>query len=108
MEELVFQLHNCVRVLVSIPSPRKSIINWLDRRGYLKVGEIPYPFQQLNHVPLSREEIKLLLFVKPCPDDSDQGPEQSHLPPIFRQRQPNISDCPFREVGGDVKDFGID
>lgn len=52
----------CVRCLVSLPSPRVKLLDWIERRGYECVNELPYP-ESLGHV-LSIPDVTLLLFVK--------------------------------------------
>lgn len=52
----------CIRCLVSLPSPRVKLLDWIERRGYECVNEMPYP-ESLGHT-LSIPDVTLLLFVK--------------------------------------------
>jgi hypothetical protein len=122
-EEMIFQQYNCIRVLVSLPSCRESMMNWIEKREYIAVSEIAYPFQALGHQLKKEKEIKeekeqdknsvtLIQFVKtspsflkkkstkteqpaPASDSSAAGPvSESYLPPVFRKVQPTAADCP--------------
>ena len=39
----------CCRSMVCIPSTRLSMLKWAERRGYQRVGAIPYPAEALGH-----------------------------------------------------------
>lgn len=62
VEQLMFTA-GCCRSMVCIPSPRESIQRWIERNGYIKVGEQAYPSKALKH-DLLNEETNLILFVK--------------------------------------------
>lgn len=47
----LFHKQGCQLALVNIPSARLSLIDWIQRRGYDPVNEVPYPFEALGHVP---------------------------------------------------------
>lgn len=63
-EEIAFQA-KCCRVMACIPSKRSSMVSWIERRNYVKVGSCNYPFNGLNQESLVAEEsTKLFQFVK--------------------------------------------
>lgn len=73
---------NCIRVVMSIPSPRDSMLQWITERDYFDVRDIPYPFEALGHqvAPhLNPEEIFLIQFVKTNPSFLKK-PEGESLP----------------------------
>lgn len=47
-----FRKQGCQLSLVNIPSTRLSLIDWIQRRGYEPVNEVPYPFASLGHFPV--------------------------------------------------------
>ena len=58
----------CCRVMACIPSPRKSMAEWLERKKYLLAGTSPYPARAVGHEVLEEkhngEELKLLMYIK--------------------------------------------
>lgn len=63
-EEKMFKDFNCVRVMVCIPSPRVSMLKWVERRNYVKLGASPYPFNALGHASTSKNKVELVQFIK--------------------------------------------
>ena len=47
---------------MSVPSTRKSIASWLERRGFSFAGSLPYPFA-LGHT-INNEEVKLDVYLR--------------------------------------------
>jgi len=101
--------------MVCLPSPRASLHTWIQRRGYVKAGGVPYPATALGHeITLPEEEdIQLIMYVKaleaedgaavssdtkdkpavlglagPAPSFESQGKSRMHLPPFWRQTPP--------------------
>ena len=56
--------------MVCIPSSRISIINWIERRGYIKTGAHPYPSKQLDHEVVI-ENLQLIVYLKPLNNEDD-------------------------------------
>jgi ribosomal protein S18 acetylase RimI-like enzyme len=67
VEEAMFK-NNCCKVMACIPTTRVSAMEWLDRRGYVEAGSIPYPTAGLGHILKDRiEDMGLVRFVKSKP-----------------------------------------
>ena len=49
-ESLMYKA-GCVRCMSCCSSVRKSVASWFKRRGYLYLGAVPYPFEQLEQYP---------------------------------------------------------
>lgn len=118
VEDAIFEKYLCCRSMVCIPSPRKSLIDWIRRRNYLELGSVAYPFEAIGHLKKrdcsSDSEVRLVQFVKTKPSllqqdssadgkgtktravvcashiSEDEPPPhpQAHLPPIFRSHLP--------------------
>lgn len=55
------KLH-CVRMMFSVPSPRKTVCSWLERRNFVLAGSIPYP-DAIGHSLLSAD-VKLDIMLR--------------------------------------------
>lgn len=77
--ELEMRKAKCVRSMVSIPSPRITMQNWIQRRGYIRGGSISYPSNHLKHNTI-HDNIDLIIFLRSLNDVSleadgkDDGP----------------------------------
>lgn len=54
---------DCCRVMVCIPSPRISMLEWIQRRGYTNAGVTKYPAGALDH-KLTIPDVQLIIFLK--------------------------------------------
>lgn len=62
----------CCRVMVCIPSIRLSMMNWIERRGYIKTGARPYPAQALGH-DVVIEQLQLMVYLKPLDNENNDS-----------------------------------
>ena len=60
----MFKDYNCVRVMICIPSSRVSMLKWVERRNYVKLGASSYPFNALGHTPSTSAKVELVQFIK--------------------------------------------
>ena len=58
----------CCRSMVCIPSVRVSMMNWIERRGYIRTGAHPYPAKALGH-DVVIEHVQLMVYLKPLNDE---------------------------------------
>ncbi len=67
VEDIIFNKPPfCCRSMVCIPSTRVSLLKWVERRGYSRVGSMPYPAAALGHT-LKSSEVELIQFIKSGP-----------------------------------------
>jgi hypothetical protein len=54
---------NCVRIMISIPEIRDSMIQWAVNRDFVDVKTVPYPFEAVGQVMV--KDTSLVIFQKP-------------------------------------------
>eukprot|EP01035_Chromulina_nebulosa_P029874 gene29874-39651_t len=71
VEDIIFNKPPfCCRSMVCIPSARVSILKWVERRGYSRVGSMPYPAAALGHTlkgSSDSSQVELIQFIKSGP-----------------------------------------
>lgn len=91
----------CVRVMCCIPSTRVSVHKWLERKGYKRAGEMPYPFVSLGHEPssmfdkgdASKGTVSLIVFLKPLQEPSLEAD----------YKDPETTVLTINKIGSEVK-----
>ena len=72
--ELQMSQAGCVRSMACIPSPRKDVLAWLERRGYRAAGSSPYPAEAIGHElspGVQEADVRLQVLVKPLSGASE-------------------------------------
>lgn len=74
IEDIVFK-SGCVRIMSCIPSTRKLMQKWVERRNYVRVGSTLYPAAGVGHVlktvsDNSPSKVELVRFMKTKPSTS--------------------------------------
>lgn len=52
-----------MRMMFSVTSPRETITRWLERRGFMLAGSMPYP-AGIGHI-LTLNDVKLNVYLRP-------------------------------------------
>mmetsp|Transcript_22310 Transcript_22310/g.37323 ORF Transcript_22310/g.37323 Transcript_22310/m.37323 type:complete len:326 (+) Transcript_22310:45-1022(+) len=57
---------DCCKSMICIPSTRETMMDWVERRGYVDFGAIPYPTAALAHTLKDDlpEDLQLVRFIK--------------------------------------------
>ena len=75
IEDIVFK-SGCVRIMACIPSPRRHLQRWIERRQYVRVGSTVYPAAGVGHVLKSTSEdnpasmVELVRYMKTKPSSA--------------------------------------
>lgn len=85
----------CCRMLVCLPSTRQLMHQWIQRRGFVPVAAIPYPFAGLGHSPLpDMEKTELVQFVLINPSHSLNRPATEARKPVVLSALADSKDPP--------------
>ena len=80
--ESIMRQHDCVRVMACVASTREECQRWLERRGFARAQQIPYP--SVGHELI--KDVELYIYHKTLAKTVSEPavPKEAHLPPIFR------------------------
>jgi GNAT superfamily N-acetyltransferase len=66
LEDVVFAA-GCCRLMVCVPSPRITMLAWIERRHYIRLGSCRYPADSVGHELKFPTSVDLVQFVKTKP-----------------------------------------
>ena len=94
----------CCKSMACVPSCRKSVMEWIDRRNYVDVGSIPYPAGIGHTLRPGFSDTELVRFVKDLLAQTaanSQTITDANLPKKLAYPEVKSSELP-REVAGAV------
>ncbi len=62
-EDLMYA-EGCCRVMVCVPSTRVSMLRWIERRNYVRLGSTRYPAGGIGHVLKEGLDVDLVQYIK--------------------------------------------
>jgi len=84
---------NCCRAMVCIPSIRLSLMNWIERKGYIKTGAHPYPAKALGHEVVI-EQLQLVVYLKALDNECNElaDSKEKEKPILYlNNKAPNVT-----------------